>query len=56
LNDLQRGEGDLIVLLLDELNVGGLLLHVVVLVTVVLVCGAGLGIRNCVCHELGNAC
>jgi len=36
--------------------VGGLLLHVVVFVTVVLACGAGLGIRNCVCHELGKAC
>jgi len=56
LNDLQRGKGDLIVLLLAGLNVGELLLHVVVFVTVVLAGGAGLGIRNCVCHELGKAC
>jgi len=56
LNDLQRGKGVLIVLLLDALNVGALLLHVVVFVTVALGCGAGLGIRNCACHELGKAC
>jgi len=56
LNDLQRGEGDLIVLLLDALNVGGLLLQVVVFVTVDLACGAGLGIRYCACHVLENAC
>lgn len=59
LNDLQRGEGDLMALaLLDELKAGGLLalLQVAVLVTVVLGCGAGLGMRNCAGHELAKAC